>query len=275
MITAPLLELEVAPGAQVDVHAATSMPLRLPMRSSQRSRIARGSSPASHSRPVRLAEGRADLEAAFRTLYEAYVRAGLATPNSYRMRIVPHQLLPTSDVIVAFQRGEIASTITLVGDGELGLPLEDLYAKEVARRRALRGCIAEASCLAERGAAAGAVTRSVLEVMGLMVQCAVRRGAAELLIAVHPRHASFYSRLGFEAIGEERTYRTVCDNPAVAMALNLDLRWIAENFPRTHRMFFENWLSDDAYRRRPLAPELAMEFREIVEDTVIERSAAA
>lgn len=276
MITAPLLDdLDVAE-CRPKPHAGSSSARKLPIRSTQSPRIGRESARSRQGQAVRLAEDRADLEAAFRTLYEAYVRSGLATSNPYRMRITPHQLLRTSDILVALEGGDVACTITLVGDGELGLPLEELYAEEVAQRRALRGCIAEASCLAERGAADGAVSRAVLNAMGLMVQCAVRRGAAELLIAVHPRHATFYRRLGFETIGQERMYRTVCDNPAVALALNLDLRWIAEYFPRTHRMFFENWRSDEAYRHRPISPELLAEFQDILEDTTsVERSAAA
>jgi N-acyl-L-homoserine lactone synthetase len=223
---------------------------------------------------VRLAEGRADLEGAFRTIYEAYLRSGLTTPNRYRMRMTRRQLLPTSDIVVVVERGQVACTTTLVGDSDLGLPLEELYPAEVAQRRAERRSIAEASCLAERTPAEGAASRVVLDAMQLMVQCAVRRGVSELLIAVHPRHATFYRRLGFRVIGEERTYGAVCDQPAVALALDLDLPWIAQNFPRMYRMFFVNWRSDEAYRRRSISPDLLAEYERILQDiTQSERSA--
>jgi hypothetical protein len=55
-----------------------------------------------------------------------------------------------------------------------------------------------------------------------MAQRARFRGVDDLLIAVHPRHAKFYERyLGFESIGPLRSYRAVCGQPAVAMAVNL------------------------------------------------------
>jgi hypothetical protein len=131
--------------------------------------------------------------------------------------------------------------------------MEHLYPEEVARRRAQGGLVAEASCLAERLTATGAVSRTAMEIIRFTLQCAVLRGVSELLIAVHPDHAKFYRRLGWMAIGEERTYGAVCDNPAVPLSLKLDLSHIAENYPRTHKMFFSEWFPEDVFRNRPVS----------------------
>jgi hypothetical protein len=55
-----------------------------------------------------------------------------------------------------------------------------------------------------------------------MSQRAAWRGIEMLLITVHPRHAAFYHRFfSFEPMGARATYESVCNQPAVCMALNL------------------------------------------------------
>ena len=80
--------------------------------------------------------------------------------------------------------------------------------------------------------------------MPLMAQLAYRRGADQLLIAVHPRHARFYRRfLGFDVISETRNYGKVCGNPALALAA--DLNRLATNHPRVHQWMFGEPLPRD------------------------------
>lgn len=83
----------------------------------------------------------------------------------------------------------------------------------------------------------------IVQLMSHMAQFARRHGVDELLIAVHPHHVGFYQRfIGFDVIGEERSYSSVCDNPAVAMAL--DLVRMPTNHPRAYERFFGTPLPD-------------------------------
>ena len=73
--------------------------------------------------------------AAFQLVYESYLQTGLIEPNPYQMRVTPYHLLPTTEVFVATCQGETIFTGTLVADGELGLPMESIFGREVALRR--------------------------------------------------------------------------------------------------------------------------------------------
>lgn len=170
---------------------------------------------------IKVAASRCDREGAFRLAYNSYLRAGLCGPSSTGMRITPHQLLPSTDVIIAELRGEVISTLSLVRDGELGLPMESIYAAEVNERRRAGLRLAEASCLADRRQSEERFFGIFADIARVMVQMAERSGVDQLLIAVHPRHAKMYCRaMAFEQIGDDRDYPSVNGNPAVPLCLD-------------------------------------------------------
>ena len=47
----------------------------------------------------KLASRRKEFYAAFRLAYDAYIRTGLSTQRTYRMRVTPYHLLPTTEVL--------------------------------------------------------------------------------------------------------------------------------------------------------------------------------
>ena len=73
--------------------------------------------------------------AAFELVYRAYLRAGLCGENELGMRWTEYQLLPTSDIFIGVLNGEVISTLSLIRDGERGLPMEEIFGDEIARRR--------------------------------------------------------------------------------------------------------------------------------------------
>ena len=208
---------------------------------------------------LKIAADRDELFAAFHLVHRAYVRAGLATPNRHRMRVTPFHSLSTTEVFVAQKNKAIICTMSLVGDGELGLPMECVYADEVMTRR-LRGIrLAEVSCLADDHDYTGGSCRIAMRLMSLMAQCAKLRGVDELVIAVHPHHAKFYERCAaFMPIGDVRTYHGVCDRPAVAMAL--DLNRVSRTHPVLWQKFFGNPYPAETVRRRPIPKRLQEEL---------------
>ncbi len=169
---------------------------------------------------IKVASTRDERLGAFQLAYNSYFRAGLCNPCATELRVTPYQLLPTTDVLLAKLRGEVISTLSLVRDGELGLPLESIYPAEVNARRTAGLQLAEVSCLADRRK----TTRFFelfCELARLMVQMADRGGVDQLLIAVHPRHARMYARaMAFVQIGESRDYPEVNGHPAVALCLD-------------------------------------------------------
>lgn len=202
----------------------------------------------------RIASSRADREAAFRLVYNAYLQAGLATSNSFGLRVTPYHLLPTTEIFIATYQEEVIFTLSLIIDGDLGIPLEAVFPEEVAERRQQGILVSEVSCLADRRANFRGSFPVFVRLCRLMAQYAWRRGVDELLIAVHPRHAKFYQRfMHFHPIAPERSYPTVQNHPAVALGLNFD--WVDRERPRAFDTFFGEWLPDDDVRPCPISEE--------------------
>jgi hypothetical protein len=171
---------------------------------------------------IKVASSREERQGAFRLAYNSYRRAGLCETSDEGLRITPYQLLPTTDIIIAILRGEVISTLSLVRDGDLGLPLESLYPDEVRQRRAAGLKLAEVSCLADRRKDAARFFSLFSELAQVMIQMADRDGVDQLLIAVHPRHARMYCRaMAFKQVGDTRDYDAVNGNPAVLLCLDL------------------------------------------------------
>jgi hypothetical protein len=184
-------------------------------------------------------------------VHDAYVKAGLALANPCGLRVTPYQLLPTTEILIAAQGGRVICTMSLVRDGRLGLPLEELYAEQVAARRQRGLRLAEVSCFADYQPERKAWFSRTIAVMRLAAQCSIARGLDEVLIAVHPKHTAFYERfLGFEVVGEERTYATVLGHPAVLMSL--DLHGLGDRHPRSYARLFGSLLPTSSCAECPM-----------------------
>jgi hypothetical protein len=200
---------------------------------------------------LKIAATRSERQAAFELVYRSYRRASLCEENDYGLRFTPYQLLETTDIIIAKLRGEVISTLSLVRDGELGLPLEDIYGEEVADRRAAGVQLAEVSCLADRRKGEARFFGLFRDMSRLMAQLGSKLGVEELLVAVHPRHVALYRRyMAFEPLGERRDYPTVCGNPAIALSLNFAKAAVTS--PNRWREFFGQPLPANVTRPCPL-----------------------
>lgn len=191
-----------------------------------------------------IAASREQREAAFKLIYDAYVRSGLGVPNPHRMRVTPYHLLASTTIFTAQltngpEAGQVFSTVSLVGDGEHGLPLERIYPTEVAERRAQGLRLGEVSCLADRRSDFRRFFPVFCALNRWMIQFARAQGMDQVLVAVHPKHARFYTRnMGFEVIGGLTNYPSVCNRPAVALCFDF-ARNDREPFPYYDRFFSE------------------------------------
>jgi hypothetical protein len=212
----------------------------------------------------KIAATRDERASAFRLVYKSYLEAGLGEPNRYRMRVMPYHLMSTTEVFIATVEGEAIFTVSLVGDGELGLPMESIYGEEVARRREQGLRLGEVSCLADRRSQFRGLFPVFLRLCRLMAQTARRRGIDELLVAVHPKHARFYRRyIHFRVIGREKSYPTVRNHPAVALSLNFD-RMDRER-PHSYDTFFGRPLPSELLEPRPITWAECEYFRPMVD----------
>ncbi len=169
---------------------------------------------------VELVRDYSDLLAAFHLVYKAYLSAGLVAENESQLRVTPFHLLPTTEVFVAKCADEVISTLTMVADTEFGLPMDSMYATELAELRKSGLRLAEMGSLADKRSLPVRFINIFELLARLIVQVARVRGIDTLVLAVHPRHAKFYMRaFGFESLGG----LTICPyaegNPAVALVL--------------------------------------------------------
>ncbi len=211
-----------------------------------------------------IAATREQRAAAFRLVYDSYLEAGLGEANPWEMRVTPYQLLPTTEVFLAVLRGEVIFTMSLVIDGQLGVPMESVYPEEVEARRRQGLLVSEVSCLADRQRALRGFFPVFLRLSRFVAQYAWRRGVDQVLVACHPKHARLYRRLlNFELIGAERVYPTVRNRPAVA--LSLDLTNLAWRFPEVHRTLFYETISPERLRPQPIRAEDVEYFSAVVD----------
>lgn len=213
---------------------------------------------------LQLANKRDQMFSAFGLVYKEYLRTGLTRSNPFEMRVTPYHLLPTTEVIVALDANdEAVCTVSLVRDGTLGLPMESLFAEVVAERRSRGVRLAEVTSLADNHDAEGAGRSLLMKVMSFMAQCARSRGIDELMITVHPHHVKFYQRfIGFETLGDARTYEAVLDNPAVPLVL--DLKNLQQNHPAAYERFFGKPFPQEAFDHQPIPLKLRGEMRRVV-----------
>lgn len=212
----------------------------------------------------KIASTRDERAAAFRLVYKTYLQAGLGVPNPHEMRVTPYHLLPATEVFIAACRGETIFTVSLIADGELGLPMESVYGPEVALRREQGLFFGEVSCLADRRSQLRGFFPVFLRLSRLMVQYARRQGLDELLVAVHPRHERFYRRcLAFEPMGEERSYPAVRNRPAVALCLNFAR--IDRVRPQMYDTFFGESLPEEQLEPQPITAAQCDFFRPMLD----------
>ncbi len=195
------------------------------------------------------AVGSVEYRAAFRCIYQAYRRQGLATFHPLGMRMTRHHLVPTTRVFLARNGAQVVGTLSLVDDSPVGVPMRAAFGPEVGQLTSKGIQVVEATCLAVHDYRRDGLA-IVHHLMGLAAQSARLRGASRVLIAVHPRHAPFYIRsAGFRKLATAASYHSVCGRPAVA--LQLDLAALAVDHPDAHRLYFGMSFSQGA-----LSPEL-------------------
>ncbi len=164
-----------------------------------------------------------DVQGAFALLYRNYLRRGLIGPDPVGLRFTVHNLLPESATFAAKIPGRVVATFSVIPDtAPLGLPMEALYASELARLRSQGRRPAEVSGLAVDPAFRPISLLLILNLVRMLYAYARATKVTDLVVACHPRHARLYERLFlFEPFGPLRTYRAVNDAPAVALRLDL------------------------------------------------------
>lgn len=177
-----------------------------------------------------IARTKADFEACFALLHDAYVDSGFMAPDPSGLRVTPYHALPTTTTLYARWDGEIVGTLSLIREGVFGFPLQTVF--DLTRLRAQPGQIAEVSALAiaPRFRNRGGVV--LFPLMKFMYEyCTNFFDTRHLVIAVNPNRIELYESLLFF----QRLQAHVVDsydfaNGAPAVGATLDLTMAPEIF---------------------------------------------
>lgn len=203
---------------------------------------------------VQIAQEREEFRQAFELLYRAYRARGYVAPHPHGIVYRLSYGLPTSRAMVVLMPGEaghsrVIGTLTIVGDGCLGLPMEGDCQREVQQLRERGRRLAEVSGLAIADEHRSPLLQTFYCLTRFLVQYACDRRVQDLLITVHPRHVAFYREwFCFEPCGPCRPCAAAAGNPGVPCRLDLE-RLAEAGDRRMYANYFYPQIPYDRLRR--------------------------
>ncbi len=209
---------------------------------------------------VKIASETEEFEQAFQLVASNYRTKGYEPPTAKPFRFTRYHALPDTIVVVAKEEGRVVATMSRVLDNTLfGLPMESIYAEETNTLRRAGHLMAELTSLADSGLS----VRDFIPVFVTMIRVAsqhiVHLGGNTGVIAVNPRHRSFYTKvLGFTPVGERKAYATVQGSPAEAFAVHYDD--LRRNAPKMYEQLFGESLPAGVLTTAPMAPQVLRYF---------------
>jgi hypothetical protein len=175
-------------------------------------------------RPIRSAM---EFRLAAHLVYLEYRRMKYSLPNEGQLRISIHQMIKKSTTLVAiYKKKYILGTMTLLEDSALGLPMDDVYERELnglrqkGRHLFETGMLAMNSEILEHPSLGLSSSDRMILVLHL-IRCGVQYVRTQTnwdmtVICIHPKHEFFYRGIKFEALGGLKSYASVRENPALA-----------------------------------------------------------
>ncbi len=169
-----------------------------------------------------------DVFTALKLVQDVYIQEGYMRKEqcSGPCRILKQHYHEKTAVFVGKKQEDIAFTVSLFPDSELGLPMDSIYRQELDHLRSLGRKIGEVGCLATHPDHRNGSQNILMHGNKIMLKYAMEHlELDDLVIVVHPKHERVYKEvLMFEDIhsGTVKPYPEVNNNPAVALRLNLD-----------------------------------------------------
>jgi hypothetical protein len=181
----------------------------------------------------KVADSARELLEAYHLLYHEYVQVGYAQENKNEILFTKHHLLPKTTVLLAKSESAVISTATLVRDSDLfGLPMDDLYGKELESLRRKRRKVVEVCALASSTQRFSRI--GIHNFTRLLFLYCVFLDVDDVCVMVNPKHVPIYKRLcELELFGEEKHYDRV---NAPAVALRADVAAVRERLGRNGLM---------------------------------------
>lgn len=161
-----------------------------------------------------------------------YVRSGYLADEATPSAISDFLRNPNAVTIGAYVASTLVGTVSIVPDGERGLPMDSVFADELKPLRNTHASIAEVCQFAVdnplltalEGRDDHASEKSIaMRLLGAVFQYCLRAHISHVVFAINPKHKIFYEALGAHQIGEERSYGSVNNAPALGYMFDLSV----------------------------------------------------
>lgn len=172
-----------------------------------------------------------DLKACYRTVYQGYLARGYCSPNPSQMYYHYFSFLPESRAFVLKDKDKLLGTISIIVDSPCGLPMDNLFPREIQRLRGEGRKLAEVSLLSmvhhNRKKKMFSLTNfekqlQLFRLFKIVYEYARHiAGVTDLVIGVHPKHETLYKYLMFNTLGSPKSYPEARGNPALPMHLDI------------------------------------------------------
>ena len=177
----------------------------------------------------RVARTRDELEKAYRLVYQEYLNQGYMDEHSSQMRLSLHNVLPQTTTFVALVDEKVTATATIIMDSPLGLPMDELYQRELEELRLDGKTLCEVSMLASSSELFGEGVPMMLNAKKLFLvfflfkhifdYVRTQLQSEYICITVNPKHTNMYDSLFFQDLGGLKYYDKVNGAHAIAKYL--------------------------------------------------------
>ncbi|MCK4625962.1 MAG: hypothetical protein KAV00_11670 [Phycisphaerae bacterium] len=191
-----------------------------------------------------------DFIKAYRLVHDVFVQQGYIHPDETGIRVRPFEALPGTATFIAKVGDEVVGVTSVVVDSpELGLPTDKAFKTEVDGLRGEGRKICEGTnwLVADSHRNSAVMT----ELMRCSYAHALAFGYSDFVGTVSPGHAKFYNLLGFEQIGDVRSYSRDIEDPVVLVHLRSNERFEGVTTASGEAELFlkKYYLDDNPYHR--------------------------
>lgn len=186
----------------------------------------------------RVARTREEIEQAYALVYKEYLKKGYTKENCSGLRFSIYNALPlTATFIASTDTGHIDVTATVIPDSALGLPMDELYQKELSILRAQGRKLCEISMLASNNQlfSHAPLSSPLKKLFPLFILFkALLDYAKDILrsdimcITINPKYKVAFNLLEFKDLSGIKSYSDV--NGAPAIGQYVDMHTLARDF---------------------------------------------
>lgn len=188
---------------------------------------------------------------AWRLVYRSYLNAGLIDPNEQEIYACPQAINQNAAVMLGTIGPLTVTTLTAIVDRGQGLPIDQVYAAELAGLRKAGHTFMQVGLFADRRQLLSRCDEALLDLMRMAFYYGFHSGASDIVVGVSPEHAPFYNRaFSLEYLGTPKSYAMLNHTPVVMLRGNLHVKLLNQPLSPALAYFMDNPIEPDVFEGR-------------------------